>query len=266
MAAMSQQPHEPSGLRPAPPEDPPPMHFYSGRVDDDYVPKDKPRQRGRTRTRDNRTTFNLAEMSQHLHPEDEKALDEGIIVSRFSELQLPSWNASLGVGLPNPVGSMVDDQPPKADTPDDDEVSIETVKDDEEDLKIIHDGAVQAVLTETGKWELPSGETPVTAAQNTTDVAVASASEGDYFWSGAPLPRARLMPTTKAAPRPKPSANRARVTIATTSTSSASTAAWASSMVSDIVRANESARANMGAYERQAVDAVALANPQDTDQ
>ena len=163
-------------------------------------------------------------MSQHLQSEDARALDEGIIVSRFSELQLPSWNASLGVGLPNPVGSMVDDPPREADTPDDDEVSIETVKDDEEDLKIIHDGAVQAVLTETGKWELPSGETLVTAAQNTTDVAVASASEGDYFWNSAPLPRARLMPTTKTAPRPKPSVNRARVITATTSTSSASTA------------------------------------------
>ena len=80
-------------------------------------------------------------MAQHLHPEDEKALDEGIIVSRFSELQLPSWNASLGVGLPNPVDSMVD--PPEADIPDDDgEVSIETVE-DEDDLKIIQAGAIR---------------------------------------------------------------------------------------------------------------------------
>ena len=164
------------------------------------------------------------------------------------------------------VQPLAEAQPPKADTPDDDEVSIETVEADEEDLKIIHDGAVQAVLTETGKWELPSGETPVTAAQNTTDVAVASASEGDYFWNGAPLQRARLMPTTKVAPRPKPSANRARVTIATTSTSSASTTAWASSMVSDIIGANESASTNMGAYERQALEEVALVNPQDTEQ
>ena len=116
-------------------------------------------------------------------------------------------------------------QPPKADTPDDDEVSIETVEADEEDLKIIHDGAVQAVLTETGKWELPSGDTPITAARNTTDVVAASASEGDYFWNGAPFQRARLMPTTKTAPRPKLSANRARVITATTSTSSASAAA-----------------------------------------
>ena len=115
-------------------------------------------------------------------------------------------------------------------------------------------------------WELPSGETPITAAQNTTDTAVASRSEGDYYWSGATLPRARLVPTTKTAPRPKPSASNVRVTIATTSPYSSSSTAWATSMVSDIVRANESARANMGAYERQAVDAVALANPQDTDQ
>ena len=160
---------------------------------------------------------------------------------------------------------MVDDPPCGADTPDDDEVSIETVKEDEEDLKIIRDGAIQAVLTSAGMWELPSGETPITAAQNTTDAAVAGTSEGDYYWNSAPLPRARLMQTTKAAPRPKPSANRARVTIATTSSSSSSSTAWATSMVSDIIRANESARENMGAYERQAVDAVALANPQDTD-
>ena len=152
-------------------------------------------------------------MTQHLHPEDEKALDEGIIVSRFSDLMLPSWNASLGVGLQNPVNSMVD--PPVAETPDDDEVSIETVKDDD-DLKVVQDGAIQAVLTSAGMWELPSGETPITAAQNTTDTAVASRGEGDYYWSGATLPRARLVPTTKTAPRPKPSASNVRVTLATT--------------------------------------------------
>ena len=125
---------------------------------------------------------------------------------------------------------------------------------------------MQAILTETGKWELPSGETPITAARNTTDVVVASTSEGNYYWNSAPLPRPQLMPTTKTAPRPKPSANRARVITATTSTASASTTAWASSMVSDIIRANESASANMGAYERQALEEIAHANPQDTEQ
>ena len=184
-------------------------------------------------------------------------------MSRFSELQLPSWNDSLGVGLPNPVNSMVD--PPEADIPDDDgDVSIETVEDDD-DLKVIQAGAIRQVLTSAGMWELPSGETPITAAQNTTDTAVASRSEGDYYWSGATLPRARLVPTTKTAPRPKPSASNVRVTIATTSPSSSSSTAWATSMVSDIVRANEAARVNMGTYERQAVGDVALANPQDTD-
>ena len=67
--------------------------------------------------------------------------------------------------------------PPKADIPDEDSVSIETVEADD-NLKTVHDGAVRAILTETGLWELPSGETPVSAAQNTTDEAVASASEG----------------------------------------------------------------------------------------
>ena len=125
---------------------------------------------------------------------------------------------------------------------------------------------VKAVLTESGLWELPSGETPVSAAQNTTDAVVASASEGDYFWSGAPLPRPRLMPTTKVAPRPKPSANPARVVVATTATPSSSSNAWVSSMVSDIVRVNESASTNMGAYERLVSEEIALANPQDTEQ
>ena len=175
---------------------------------------------------------------------------------------LPSWNASLGVGLPNPVDSMVD--PPAADTPDDDEVSIETVNDDD-DLKVVQAGAIQAVLTSAGMCELPSVETPITAAQNTTDTAVASRGEGDYFWSGASLPRARLEPTTKTAPRPKPSASDVRVTFATTLPSSSSSTAWTSSMVSDLVRASEAALGNMGTYERQAVGDVALANPQDTD-
>ena len=37
-------------------------------------------------------------------------------------------------------------------------------------------------------------------------------------------------------------------------------------MVSDIVRVNESASTNMGAYERLVLEEIALANPQDTEQ
>ena len=122
----------------------------------------------------------------------------------------------------------------------------------DEDLKTVHDGAVRAVLTETGLWELPSGETPVSAAQNTTDEAVASASESAYFWNGAPLQRPRFMPTTKTAPRPRPSVNPARVVVATTHHSSSSSAAWTSSMISDVVRASEAV--------------IHAGNPQDTEQ
>ena len=96
---------------------------------------------------------------------------------------------------------MVD--PQAADTPDDDEVSIETVRDDD-DLKVVQAGAVQAVLTSAGMWELPSGETPITAAQNTTDTAVASRDEGDIFLNGAIIPRTWLESTAKTVPRPKP--------------------------------------------------------------
>ena len=81
-------------------------------------------------------------MSRHLHRDDEKA-------SKLSEFQLSSWNATFGVALPNPVGSLVDEPPPKADDPDEDSVSIESVEADE-DLQTLHDGAVTAILTKTG--------------------------------------------------------------------------------------------------------------------
>ena len=186
--------------------------------------KDKPRRRERSRPRQAQATIDLAEMTQHLHPEDEKALDEGIIVSRFSDLMLPSWNASLGVGLPNPVDNMVD--PPAADTPDDDEVTIETVGDDD-DLKVVEAGAIQAVLTSAGMWELPSGETPITAAQNTTDTAVADSDEENVYLSGAILPQSWLQnAAARTAPKPRPSARSVRVITASTSSSSSTATAW----------------------------------------
>ena len=229
--------------------------------------RDTSRRRGRARARNNPVTFDLAEMSRYLHPSDEKVLNEGVIVPRFSEFQLPSWNASLGVALPNPVGSMVDEPPRKAEDPDVESVSAESVEADA-DIKTVHDGAVRAILTESGLWELPSGETPVSAPQNTTDVVVASASEGDYFWNGAPLQRPRLMPTTKIAPRPKPSATPARVIAATTSTPSSSSNARVSSMVSNLVRENVYLRDSetaAGAYQRFVEDLLP-ANSQDTEQ
>ena len=189
-----------------------------------------------------------------------------MIVPRFSEFQLPSWNATLGVDLPNPVGSMVDEPPPKADTPDEDSVSIESVTADA-DRQMIRAMAVQAVLTETGLWELPSGDTPISAAQNTTDEAVASTEGGAYFWNEMPP----LMATSKMAPRPRPSVNPARVVVATTSSSSSASAAWTSSMVSDLVRANEqidTAASGVdvaGSYQR-VVEAFMPANPEDTEQ
>ena len=118
----------------------------------------------------------------------------------------------------------------------------------DEDLQTIHDRAVRVILTETGRWELPTGETLVSAAQNTTDEAVASTEGGAYFWNEMPP----LMATSKMAPRPRPSVNPARVVVATKSSSSSASAAWTSSMVSDLVRANEQ------------IDTAG--NPQDTEQ
>ena len=205
----------------------------------------------------------MTEPTQHLHAEDERVLDEGIIVERFSDLMLPSWNASLGVGLPNPVDSMID--PPAADTPDDDEVSIETVRDDD-DLKVVQAGAIQAVLTSAGMWELPSGETPITAAQNTTDTAVADSDEENVYLAGAILPQSWLQnAAARTAPKPRPSAKSVRVITASTSSSSSAATAWTSSMVSDIVRSSGDLRRDMVTSESPEVADEALANPQDTD-
>ena len=135
------------------------------------------------------------------------------------------------------------------------------------DLGTVHDEAVKTIITEGGLWELPSGETPVSAAQNTTDEAVASADEGDHFGNQRPL----LMATSKVAPRPRPSVNPARVVVATTSSSSSAAAAWTSSMVSDVVRSHEyidtaaSGVDVVGSYHRFLENVLPVGNPQDSD-
>ena len=57
--------------------------------------------------------MNLQDMAQHLNAANEAALDEGMIVTSFASMQLPSWgprNAEyvkkLGVDLSRPVDSM----------------------------------------------------------------------------------------------------------------------------------------------------------------
>ncbi len=147
-------------------------------------------------------------MARHLHAADEAALDEGIIVSSFSSLQLPSWR-DLGVDLPNPVDSFFDDSPHKVVDPDVE--SVDSLEADA-DLQTVHDHAVKVILAET----------PV------AEPAVAHASEG--------ISRPQLKPASKAVPRPRPSMNPARVVVATTSSSSSAANAWTSSMVSDVIR------------------------------
>ena len=82
--------------------------------------------------------LNLQEMARHLHAADEAALDEGIIVSSFSSLQLPSWR-ELGVDLPNPVDSFFNESPHKVVDPDVE--SVDSVEADA-DLQTVHDHAV----------------------------------------------------------------------------------------------------------------------------
>ena len=165
------------------------------------------------------------------------------------------------------MGSLVDEPPPKADDPDVESVSAESVAADA-NLQTIHDESVKAILTETGLWELPSGETPVSAAQNTTDEAVASTEGGAYFWNEMPP----LMATSKSAPRPRPSVNLVRVVVATTSSSSSASAAWTSSMVSDVVRSNENidtAASGVdvdGSCQRFVEAFIPAGNQQDTEQ
>ena len=85
---MSQQPHGPSAARPSPPPGPPPAHLLANRTDDEAADEEPPWQsqvlmkglRGKASSSSSAVTFNLEEMSRHLHPSDERALNEGMIV------------------------------------------------------------------------------------------------------------------------------------------------------------------------------------------